>query len=269
MVLFYTLKNIGATFKKHYTTLATHWTEIKNNGFKKTVGAMWNIVWGEVANEVGVTTVAGLVLFVIKEGCKSLVKLTSQRLFEFAVKYTFPRLARLITPALFIQTEYTISTKYFFTLIFRYPYADCADIIVDALKHAPYDLQVHMFFESVKSRSDYYTQKLIPPTVNNECIVALIKQNNMLLLAKVLDNHNLNFMVAAAAVLEHNKLLETFENRMSLSEVMQFIETENWRDHGIFVHNDKKNDLIAGFQNKLLMREISSTITASTQRRKM
>lgn len=256
--------------------MLAHCIAIKGVGLKKISGDFWQEnqdEWNALKKEVHVKNFTGFSRLVVTEVCKRVMIGAAKITFEFAVKYTFPRLGRWITPVLFINTAYSsVGVDYFSTLMARYCYKDCANIIILALQHAPDDLRAQMFTKSLSVQSKYYTDKLIPPAVNNSAIVSLIERNNIPLLAQILNTSNLTFMVAAAAVLNHEKLVETFEHRVDLSEVVQFINEENWRNHGVYIRAEEKNNLCALYQNKMLKREILTVMdeqTTPTQRRKM
>ena len=268
--------NMSAALQHTYKTVMASYAAIKDVGLKKISQDFWKEnqqEWNALKKEVRVENFSEFLRLVVTEVCKRLMIGAAKTMFEFAVKYTFPRLGRWITPILFTNTPYSsVGVDYFSTLMARYCYTDCANIIISALQHAPEDLRAQMFTKSLSVQSKYYTDKLIPPAVNNSAIVSLIEHNNMPLLAQVLNASNLTFMVAAAAVLNHEKLVETFEHRVDLSQVVQFINGENWRNHGVYIRAEEKNNLSALYQNKMLRREILSVIDEQTtpiQRRKM
>lgn len=248
------IKNMNATLQKYSKTFWAHCTEINTFGLRK----LCSLGWNEIKKETGVNTVGELLRLVVCESFKQIMVRAVKSLFEFAVKYTFPRLGEWVTPLLFIRTRNgAVCVQYFVNLMARHPYVDSAEIILCALQHASDSFRAEIFTRSVTVQSRYYTDKLIPPEVSKTGIVALIKQNNMPLLARVLTKNNLTFTVASAAVLRHEKLLETFESHVDLSQVLNIIDVENWRDYGVHIRKDDKNDMLAVYQNKLLMREIS------------
>lgn len=188
-------------------------------------------------------------------------------LFKFSVQHGFRWLGKITAPHVFAPSVFGIlDGRYFSDLMARHTYLDCADVILLALEHAPNDLRAELFAKSVRIHSDYYTEKLIPPVVSKDGIVALIQNNNMPLLAKILTPNDLNFMVATAAILGHHKLLETFEHRVDLSEVIQFIGTEKWSTYRVYIHQDDRNNLISEYQSKLLRRAIQNEISEAPEK---
>lgn len=187
-------------------------------------------------------------------------------LFEFSVQYGFRWLGKRTALYLFANHVGGLDERYFSTLMARHTHLDCAEIILLALQYAPHDLRAKLFAKSVRVHSDYYTEKLIPPVVSKDGIVALIQHNNMPMLAKILHPNDLSFMVASSAMLGHHKLLETFEHRVDLSEVIQFISSEKWSIYQVYCDHDNRNELIAAYQSKLLRRIIQNEISETPEK---
>lgn len=236
---------IGSAFKQWRSLLHTHYSNIM-------VGLQ------NLYAEAGVNSLGALVQLIGWEVWHS-VRIS---LFEFSVQYGFRWLGERTAPYLFANSVCGIlGERYFSNLMARHTHLDCAEIILLALQYAPHDLRAKLFAKSVRVHSDYYTDKLIPPVVSKDGIVALIQNNNMPMLAKILHPNNLSFMVASSAILGHHKLLETFEHRVDLSEVIQFIGSEEWSIYQVYCDHDDRNNLIAEYQSKLLRRMIQNEIS--------
>lgn len=222
--------------------------------------------------QTGVKSLGGFVQLVAQE-----VKLSvAVSIFEFAVQYGLLWVGRKIAPHIFVNSLLgNLDDTYFSKLMGRHTHLDSAHTILLALQYAPNDLRAKLFAQSVRLRSAFYTEKLIPPVVSKDGIVALIETNNMPILAKILNPTDLSFMVAASAVLGHHKLLETFEHRVDLSEVIQFIDTEKWYRYKLHPDTEDQKNLVAEYQNKLLRRVIHHEISnapetqCNVKRRKM
>lgn len=187
-------------------------------------------------------------------------------IFEFAVQYGLLWVGGKMAPHIFVNSLFGIlDNTYFSKLMGRHTHLDSAHTILLALQYAPNDLRAQLFAQSVRLRSAFYTEKLIPPVMSKDGIVALIETNNMPILAKILNPTDLSFMVAAAAVLGHHKLLETFEHRVDLSEVIQFIDTEKWYRYQLHPNKDDQKNLVAEYQNKLLRRVIHNEISSAPE----
>lgn len=187
-------------------------------------------------------------------------------IFEFAVQYGLLWVGGKMAPHVFADSILgNLDERYFSDLMGRHTHLDSAEIILAALQYAPHDLRAKLFAKSVRVHSAFYTEKLIPPVVSKDGIVALIQHNNIPMLGKILNASDLSFMVAASAMVGHHKLLETFEHRVDLSEVIQFIDTEKWYKYQIYPNKDDQKNLVAEYQNKLLCQVIHNEISTAPE----
>lgn len=218
-----------------------------------------------------------------------------QQLLKYSVKWGSPRLAHKIAPALF-KDRYTrdsdgvlkkgsynvynqqhskdITVEYFSKLMAQYTHLDQAHVIVVALQYAPDDFKSALFEKSVDVRSHYYTEKLIPEEVNNHCLVALISNNNMPVLAQVITDKNKNFVAATAAMLKREKLLEMFGGSVDYSHVLTLLHSENWNqytNHRDRFNKEQAEDLLFQQQQIKLAKALESQSSSArmTRSRKM
>lgn len=245
---------IWNTAKQCYAHVCTQYAHIQTAGFKTLCQQKWN----HIQEQTGVDNLGGLLQLIARE-----VRQSAQiSMFEFSVQYGFGWLGEKFAPHVFADSVLgNLDERYFSDLMGRHTHLDSAEIILAALQYAPNDLRAQLFAKSVRVHSSFYTEKLIPPVVSKDGIVALIQHNNIPMLGKILNASDLSFMVATSAMLGHHKLLETFEHRVDLSEVIQFIDTEKWYKYQIYPNKDEQKNLIAEYQNKLLRRVIHNEIS--------
>lgn len=241
------LKNSYAALRKVYTT-------IKTIGLKN----LYQQKWKDIQTNTGAKNGGDLIQMIAREILVGVCAF----LFELSVQYSLFWLGKRTAPHVFAPSiSCHFGVQEFSYLMGRYTHLQSAEIILLALQYAPDDLRAKLFAKSVRIHSTYYTEKLIPPVVSKDGIVALIQHNNIPMLGKILKKEDLSFMVAASAMLKHKKLLETFEPHTNVSEVVQFIDGENWREYDVYCCQSDKENLVAEYQSKLLHRTIQKEIS--------
>lgn len=240
------LKQCYATLREVHTTMKT--IKLKN----------LHQQWKDIQANTGATNGGELLQLIAREIPLGVCKF----LFKLSVHYGFFWLGKRTAPYMFAPSiSKNFDVHQFSYLMGRYTHLQSAEIILLALQYGPDDLRAKLFTKSVRIHSIYYTDKLIPPVVSKDGIVALIQHNNIPMLGKILKKDDLSFIVAASAVLNHTQLLETFEPHVNFSEVVQFIDGENWRDYDVYCCQSDKENLVAKYQNKLLQRAIQNEIS--------
>lgn len=227
---------------------------IKETGLKN----LYQQKWKDIQSNMSVSNGKELLQLIAREIHLS-IRICA---FEFAVQYGLLWLGKKMAPYVFapsIANPYGVDE--ISRLMARHTHLDCAEVILFALEYAPDNLRAELFAKSVRVHSSYYTEKLIPPVVSKDGIVALIQHNNIPVLAKILKKEDLSFLVAASAVLGQQKLLDTFEQRVELSEVVHFIDVEKWANYQVDCYRHDQDNLIAQYQGKLLNRAIHHEIS--------